>query len=224
MREQQVRAVGPDRGGRGRELLAKLLDRQRLRNGVNRDPGQFGGHRLHAPGERDTGEHPLQRVVRRAGSADAGRVVVAADRGASQAGVGETLEPAEHVREGPIGRPRVIEDVSEPQEAVGFLPDRLVHRPGERAEEVLLAEVPALVVPQVREVRTPEVGVPERDEPAHRRVRVPRVTPRTPALRPRAAAATARDPVPTSGTPRRGRPSPAGRTANPGSSRSPRPA
>ena len=81
--------------------------------------------------------------------------------------VRELLQPGEHLRERSVGGPRVVEHVAEPEEPVGLQPDRLVDRPGEGAEEVLLAHVAPLVVAEVREVRAAEVRVAERDEARH---------------------------------------------------------
>ena len=61
----------------------------------------------------------------------------------------------------------MIEHVAEPQEPVRLLADRLVDGPRERPQEVLLAEVAALIVAEMREVRAAEVRVAERDEPGH---------------------------------------------------------
>ena len=176
----------------------------------------LGSGRLHAPRERDAREHALERVVRRSRPSHPRRVVVAADRHPGQAGVGELLEPGEDVGEGSVRRTGVVEDVSQPEEPVGLLADRLLDRPRERAKEVFLPHVATLLVAQVREVRTPEVRVAERDEPRHllgeplRRVRGP--------------GGSGEGRSPTSGSPRTGRSAPAGRTALRGWSRSPHPA
>jgi hypothetical protein len=79
----------------------------------------------------------------------------------------ELEEPAQHASEHPIRGLGVIEQITEQEEAVGFLPQCLLDGPVEGAEEVLFPKVAALVVAKCRQVGATEVGIPERDQPGH---------------------------------------------------------
>jgi hypothetical protein len=167
VRDEQARRVAPGVRRDPLELGLELLDGVGLGDRQDAHAGQVGAQALQAPREGRGGEHPLQGVVRRAGSPQAGRVVVPADGHPGEAGVGELLEPGEHPREDPVRGTGVVEDVAQPQEAVRLPAQGLLDRPVEGPQEVLLADGPALVVAEVGQVGPPQVRVAERDQARH---------------------------------------------------------
>ena len=61
--------VSASDGARGDlQLFAEVVHRERLRDRVDRDPGELGAERLHPPRERDAREDAFERVVGRARS------------------------------------------------------------------------------------------------------------------------------------------------------------
>ncbi len=157
--DQHVRPIGRHSRRRGRELVALGVHRERLRDRVDPGAGQVHGARLHPPRERHVREHALEGVVGRPGSPYPRCVVVAADRSAWKAGVREPLQPRQDVGERPVGGPGVVEDVAQPQEAVGLELEGPIDPPRERPKEILLAKISARPVAEVGEMGATEVRV-----------------------------------------------------------------